>query len=312
MTSIKRVLYTFGMVIGWAIFGWQFYLCIKSILFEHIEFISPLPIGLSLFGILVFLGIQILNWCQMLTSLGQKLDWLEASRGYFLSFISRYIPGAVWGYISRSEWAYREFRIPYHLSNTASIMEILIYLTSAFIILGLIGIIDPNIEKGGWLIGAFSIPFLIWLILERVKKRGLTRFSYLKPLNSILKVRLKSWLMCIFISVIQWLIYGFCIWLIIYAMKGNNTSSSNALDILKCTFAFTLAWTTGFLIPFLPGGLGARETILALFLAIFFNLDQNTGSFVAVSTRLLGYSAEFGWILWGLYRPRSKRTANTP
>ena len=66
-----------------------------------------------------------------------KISTKSAVRGYVLSFIPKYIPGTIWGYLSRSEWLKVKFNIEYHNSNIGSIYEIVVIFFSSFVIISI-------------------------------------------------------------------------------------------------------------------------------------------------------------------------------
>ena len=53
-----------------------------------------------------------------------KINLISTLRGYSLSFLPRYLPGSIWGYLSRSEWLTQQFSIPFKYSNAISVVEI--------------------------------------------------------------------------------------------------------------------------------------------------------------------------------------------
>ena len=89
----------------------------------------PITSPQLLFGALVFTGLatgaQMLAWRTLMQGLGVSLGKREVLRGYMLSFLPRYIPGSVWGYLGRNEWFFQEYAVSYAASNLGSILEIL-------------------------------------------------------------------------------------------------------------------------------------------------------------------------------------------
>ncbi|HPO59070.1 MAG TPA: hypothetical protein PLV53_09520, partial [Anaerolineaceae bacterium] len=88
------------------------------------------------------------------------------------------------------------------------------------------------------------------------------------------------------------------------AAAPESVPALTAGGLLKATFAFSLAWTAGFLILLVPGGLGVRELALSGLLVSLFGLTPAAGALAAILTRLIYSLAEAGWILYGLAASR--------
>jgi uncharacterized membrane protein YbhN (UPF0104 family) len=78
-----------------------------------------LALCLSIIGVML----QMIAWKVILQGAGQEISLIHVFSGFNLSFVARYIPGTVWGYLSRGEWLKREHEIPYAITNYSSIIE---------------------------------------------------------------------------------------------------------------------------------------------------------------------------------------------
>ncbi len=149
--------------------------------------------------------------------------------------------------------------------------------------------------------GALCIPVFVWILSERLVKIKDFKIWHKKFPNPIIQIPLKTWVASHLIFFLQWLIYGYVTWLLIGVLKGGAFFSDNIMPgILKATFAFTLAWLIGFLILFIPGGLGVRELILTVLLGQFFNITEDQCLLVAIGLRILYSLAEMVWALGGI------------
>jgi len=301
MKLLRKTIYLIGFFIGLGFFGWQ---VIKTLKFSNstpLTLPSPILLIISIFLMLVTFGIQYLNWKIILEGVGQKLHWLDVTRGYAVSSVSRYIPGGIWGYVSRSEWMLRNFGIPFYQSGAASIIEIIVSISSSFFVIGFTSIITDGFRTNFHVgISAF-IPIVMWILIGRLG--SIKEFSIFnrKILNPIWKLPSKTWLLSNSIFIVQWIFYGLILWLIIQSVSDIPVINGGFIfDVIGSVFAFAFAWCIGFLIPFIPGGLGVRELILSILLAKIFNLSIETSSAVSIILRIISYIGEMLWIGWGL------------
>jgi uncharacterized membrane protein YbhN (UPF0104 family) len=89
-----------------------------------------------------------------------------------------------------------------------------------------------------------------------------------------------------------------------------QTLTQRSVGLTQPVFAYALAWTAGFLIPLVPSGLGARETVLSSLLIQQLQLSAQSASAVSVACRIVVYVAELMWLVAGqiLARITAKRT----
>lgn len=106
-----------------------------------------------------------------------------------------------------------------------------------------------------------------------------------------------------------WLCYGAGIWLTAVALQVPTSGG-----VLGTAFAFSLAWLAGFVLVFVPAGLGVREIALSGLLGSAVGLSPATGTAIAVMSRLLILLSELGWVMVGVGSRRSvaKKAAKMP
>ncbi len=305
--KIRKYILFIGIAIGWGIFFWQLVSGMRSIIQTHVGLISPISLIAAFSGMAIYICTQIYNWQVFLSDSGIKLSWFDVARGYTFSSISRYIPGTVWGYISRSEWMYREYGVPHHDSGSASISEVVISTTSAFFVMGLIGLFDVKIDKGIWIIGALSIPLLVWICIINLSTiKRIKLFSIQFP-NLVKRISMKTWCIGHLVCIVQWLIYGSISWLLVGSVIGFQSLFQEIwIGLMNATFAFALSWTIGFLIPVIPGGMGIREFVLALMIQNLFELRFDQSSMIAIILRIMYFIAELAWAVWGINQPNRR------
>lgn len=302
MTTLRKFIYYLGLLIGLGFFGWQLYKSINSNSIKQLTFINPVLIIISFILMVITFGLQYFNWKVMLIGVGQNLAWLDISKGYSISFVSRYIPGTIWGYVSRSEWMYRNLGVSYFHSGAASFIEIIVTINSAFFIIGLISLISPKIGIFSWASYSLAIPFILSLLIKRLGVIKELSIFKLKTLNPIWKISKKTWISSNIISLAQWIIYGIILWILVISLTDMSYFHGEYFsNIVVAIFVFAFAWVVGFLIPFIPGGLGIREITLSLLLTSIYSLPFEVSSLISITMRILTGAVELFWILFGLF-----------
>ncbi len=106
---------------------------------------------------------QIGAWVLLMRSLNIELPIHKARYIYSLSFLARYIPGSIWGYLSRSEWLLHDYQVSYTSSNYGSILEVALAVSTGFCVLGFCILVNDALIPiwVGFLL--FSLPLLPWL-----------------------------------------------------------------------------------------------------------------------------------------------------
>ena len=261
----------------------------------------PITSPQLLFGALVFTGLatgaQMLAWRTLMQGLGVSLGKREVLRGYMLSFLPRYIPGSVWGYLGRNEWLFQEYAVSYAASNLGSILEILASVTGVFVVVGLNwASARLSVRWPVLLIALPLLPAAIWVIMRRgfewpLVKRLLSRFMTSGLFSG---VSLQRWLAGVGLFVVHWLLNGVALGMTVGALSQQLVIP---LDItLRFASAYSLAWFIGFIIIFAPAGLGFRELALSAILAADFATPPGNASAVAVLFRLVIIFTEVSWV----------------
>lgn len=307
----RRWLFTLGMVLGGAIFVWQTVGALQAFRSQAFSLVRPELIVAAVGCILVVTLLQIGAWRAIMHDLGVPLSWSAGIRGYMLPFVARYIPGMVWGYLSRTHWLATRHKTPPQVANLGAILEVVGLLLSAAIVSAV----------GGVMIQA---PVIIWLsvVFALVLTLGIAliggvvnRFGWLRRLAT--RLRADTWLRELTLrrvavalpwQVAMWCGHGVAIWCLIGSIAPWEVGT-----LAVSVAAFALAWSGGFLVVVLPSGLGLREFGLTYVLVRFAGLAQSVATGVAVMSRagvLLGELA-FVLVALGLDRldPSDRRIA---
>ncbi|WP_426592742.1 lysylphosphatidylglycerol synthase transmembrane domain-containing protein [Cellulomonas sp. McL0617] len=206
--------------------------------------------------------LTLLSWRAVLADLGSDVPIRPASTIYFISQLGKYVPGGIWNIVAATELG-ADQRIPRRRSLSAMVVSVLVAIVSglavavpALLLAGPTGI-D---ERWVWAALAVSLLVLSPPVLNRILAVAL-RLARREPLEHPLTVR--GTLRATMWSVAGWLVVGLQVWLLARAVglpPGIDT-------YLLATGAYALAWTVGFVIIFVPAGVGARELVLALLLS---------------------------------------------
>lgn len=295
-TNKRKYLYIFGLVFGSALLLYQVFLSINSII--NYSLTNTVLIHFFFAFIFVFLAIflQILAWYVLLEERfwKNKKDFIDLAKGYTFSFIPRYLPGTVWGYISRSEWMFQRFSISYNKSNSVSILELASTITAnLLIILIWINITYVNGKIYLSLLLLFFFPLLIWLIISGgFRFVNSTKINFLN-LGTIefYRTPLENWFLSIFLFFFHWFFLANSLNEILLFL-GNQS-----LFIIDSMFATCVSWLTGFLIFFVPAGIGFREATLFFVLKDLLFVNFNIINITVILFRFLSILAELSWIL---------------
>jgi len=285
-----------GIIIGMIIIAFQIR---KAVLKMDLSILALPSIPLILLALLfaVFaIFFQINAWRFVMKSINIHISLKAALSGYVLSFIPKYIPGTIWGYLSRSEWLYRMYQLDFRQTILGSGLEVVqIFLSSLFII-SIYFSITTNIL---FLLLPFLF-FLSWILILKVidiinNRRNLVWLSY----DLISRKTVSNWIKSIFNGILMWTMNGVALH-ILFSGYLDSTCIRTIYGMGQATFAFTVAWIIGFIALIIPSGIGIRELVLAFFLTYSLNLDPGVSSFISVFFRVLILLAEVLFIVLSL------------
>jgi uncharacterized membrane protein YbhN (UPF0104 family) len=299
--NILLVLRVIGITLGSGFLAYQIFIAVRdfdwSILSPNASKNLLLALCLSIIGVML----QMIAWKVILQGAGQEISLIKVFSGFNLSFIARYIPGTVWGYLTRGEWLKREHEVPYAMTNYSSVIET-IGLVSANLLIFFQGMI---LDKLVYFIILFIIlitvgswAFINFLVLWKPTRR-LFRFET----HKIIKFSFTKWIIIFALSILLWYCYGLTLTIFANSINSSITFS----DTIKMSALYALAWLIGFIVPFLPSGLGLRDYSLAILLLAQFGVERVDATFIAIGFRLIISMAEIFWILFGLINKSVRR-----
>ena len=234
---------------------------------------NPWILAASFLVLLGTIFFMIILWRGLIIRLGSTISLRSAFRIFTLSALGHYVPGKVWQivgmvYLGRRNGVRTEAGV-----WAALLAQLLAILSGALVTFGVLLVeqkrmLAPLLEKLGaqsislWLI---LLPLALVLalihprILEKVTnwilklfKREAIRFNLSYP----------GLLLFFLLYIVSWFFYGFAFYLFLYSVAPIPLS-----DFLLVTGSFAAAYIVGLLALFVPGGLGVREGLIALFLS---------------------------------------------
>lgn len=144
------------------------------------------------------------------------------------------------------------------------------------------------------------IAFFIgsWALINLVISWKPTRRLFRLEDKSLVRLPLPKWSAILVLFLLMWYCYGLSLIFFARGIEPQLTFSS----IFIFSSSYSLAWFLGFIVLFLPSGLGLREYSLTLLLMAQFGVLKANASFIAIGFRVLISIAELLWIGFGLAR----------
>jgi glycosyltransferase 2 family protein len=293
----NQILFTLriiGVILGLGFLAYQIFSSLNDFNWSILTPNTFINIILSLVLIIFAIALQMTAWKLILGDMNHHIAILDVFSGFSLSFVARLIPGTIWGYVTRGEWLKREHNTPYAITNFSSIIETVGYLTANLFIVvqGFLFIRNISFSFGFIIILIIGSWALLNLIILWNPSRKLLRLDQ----NKIIRFPLPMWTVIFFLFIGMWYLYGVGL-LIFSSVFGVHLSMVNAVEM---SALYALAWFIGFIVPFLPSGLGLREFSLTVLLVALFNLTRADAALVAIGFRILVSIAELFWIGFGL------------
>jgi hypothetical protein len=150
-----------------------------------------------------------------------------------------------------------------------------------------------------FLFSTIVILFGFWLLIEFFRNNvfpqmGFSEDKYFFPL--------KSWLIGNLIFSLNWVIMGLITVGLIEVLSDPIEYSLlwSVQNIWNATVTYAIAWLGGFLVLFVPAGMGVREVLFRLLLVQFMGVSSETALLVAVASRFISLLSEGIWLIIGM------------
>ncbi len=294
----RKSLFPLGLTLGFLLFLQQVWMIYTAIRQEGLHFSQPIYLLLALSFSTGAYFLQMLAWNMIMQYMGIHSGLRQTLKGYFLSFLPRYIPGSVWGYWSRSHWLKQSYGVEYTNSTFASVLEALGLSLTALTAVG--AYFSASLEGFSQLaLGFVSMGVLIltWLAVPRVTLAlGRRLHKGRSPLShEWSQTSFRAWSIAITLYLVLWVLHGSSVFFASRAVL--SIPPTNLLGIIAIT---TLSWLGGFAAVIVPAGIGVRELTLSALLTTHANLIPWQASLIAIVFRLVLILSEVEWLMVGL------------
>ncbi|KPL83403.1 hypothetical protein SE15_06910 [Thermanaerothrix daxensis] len=295
MGRLRDRLRILGLFIGLSVLLYQMYDGINTVSGMDILLQPKLliaSVGLSTWAIFC----QIFAWLIIMRGIGVNITLKDAIKGYVLNFLPRYIPGTVWGYLSRATWLNKSFGVEYQLTHWGSIIEVVIGIESCMVMLSvyLFSLLPLRL----WWTPASILLFVLlgsWFILKKISR--IPFMGVFKNPFYGLTISMKGWLMATTALWSNWLIYGM---ITILYLNFYGSYPLGMRSILETSTIFSLSWLGGFMVWIFPAGLGPRDLLLSKGISTIFSVTQAQANLMAVIIRLTMMFSELVWAIGGM------------
>jgi uncharacterized membrane protein YbhN (UPF0104 family) len=239
------------------------------------------------------LGISLCFWYRLLWNLKQAPGRLEAVRAYYVGQMGKYLPGKAWALALRAGLIKSE-RVRLGPAVVSSLYEVLVTMAGGVLLAAVLTltcipspapsvhedpvlhplwrllrltdpgprIIEPDILLRlcailGAVVGCPILPPLYNRLIDRMslpfRRDGQ---------EAAMPIGWRSWSEGLAMTACAWLILGSSLWSVVKSVLPNFQFAY----FLPCCVYLALAYVAGFVIVFVPSGLGVREFCLNLFL----------------------------------------------
>lgn len=247
------------------------------------------PGWLLLCGVLYPLGLlpSAWYWHHVMHVFGERPRPLTVLRAYFVGHLGKYVPGKAWALLLRGSFV-RGPQTRFGVAIISSFYEVLTTMASGALLAALVFAIDPPEVPGlGWhplltgllLLAACGVP-LLPVVFNFIVGRMAARFQQVESFR-LPPLRAGTLLVGLAAIAVGWLVLGLSVWAMLQAVLHEPPAWSIG-TWMRCSGSIGLAYVAGFLIVFLPGGIGAREYFLLNLLSF-----AGPQSLIAVAVLLL-------------------------
>jgi hypothetical protein len=263
---------------------------------------SVRPEWLVLSGVLYILGLgcSAWFWIRLLESLGQRPAALPAIRAYYLGHLGKYLPGKAWALVVRAGLA-QGAGVKVGVAGVTSLYEVLTTMAAGALlaaVLFAVGAPDTS-SPGDWsawrriftghdpetgpldrkdlvalalgmlvLVGLPILPPIFNRLVKRL--RSLRNLLARQPVSEMvdprrLHIRMIVLLEGLVMTAVGWMLLGASLWAVLQAVLDEPRFMTLA-EWGQLSAILSLAYVAGFIVFFMPSGIGVREYFLRVFL----------------------------------------------
>lgn len=218
--------------------------------------------ALSLLAVVASIAVSTFGWQVMVDDLGDPIGYRRSAQICLVGFLGKYVPGSVWGYLLQMELG-RKAGLARARIFTASLVQLGIGLVAATTV-GLLAMpaIFANSPNAKWLL--VLLPFGLAALHPRILSWGTSlvlKVLRRRPLDHRLRWATVGKMYGAGIG--AYALQGVHLWLL-----ANSIGAPGVTGLLLCVGAMALGMTAGTFAFLLPGGVGVRESVLIVVLAM--------------------------------------------
>jgi uncharacterized membrane protein YbhN (UPF0104 family) len=236
-----------------------------------------IAIGLNFLGH----GLLALNWHQMLKRCGYSLPVYRLFRIYFLSGVARYLPGGFWHFGGRIVWL-NQLSVPLKASTQtvfaeqASVLWVALVSSMFFVF----------VQSLQGLLRQALLGLMCFLLL--IAASVILTWTLKAADNEGRNYKVQSFKQ-IALYFVFWLCYGISIYILIIALEYPVRQ----IEPFRIIGYASLSWAIGYLVIFVPGGVGVREGVLTVLLSAL--LPFPIAGTIALLARMVSTIPELIW-----------------
>jgi uncharacterized membrane protein YbhN (UPF0104 family) len=249
---------------------------------------------LVLSGVLYILGLgfSVIYWYRLLWSLGQRPGLAIAARAHYIGQMGKYLPGKAWALFLRANLA-RGPHVSLSVAILTSFYEVFTIMAAGALVSAVIFGLEASNDSVlvDWhalhqlitleppatpvfdhkavavlavlMLLVVGIPILP-AVFDRLLKVLVPKWAEADD-APVARIRLTTVLQGLALGSCCWLFFGASLWAVVRALVGESLGMRPEV-LGHYTAYIALAYVAGFLIIFVPSGLGVREFFLTLFL----------------------------------------------
>ncbi|MDO5501136.1 MAG: lysylphosphatidylglycerol synthase domain-containing protein [Propionibacteriaceae bacterium] len=247
---------------------------------------------------IAFVWATMVAWRFILNGLGPRVASRIASGIFFVSQVAKYLPGGVWNFVAAAEMG-ADHAITKRRSVSVLLVSMLVSIVTglSLAVLAVLAGPDALLSRYWWVLIALPVFVVILTpsVLNRVVNAALGLLKRDRLERDLTPAGLYR---SAAVSLCSWLIAGAQVWLIL----GGLTRTYSLESFFLCLGGYALAWVVGFLVFFVPAGVGIREVVLGAVLGS----AAGAGDVVVVvlMSRILFTVADVCWGVWASIRLR--------
>ena len=209
------------------------------------------------------LSVNMLSWRGVVRALGVRLGYRDASRVFFVSQLSKYVPGGIWPIVVSAQRG-KAVGLPPRISVASMTIALLVGVTVGAVYSTGALFLVPSVRERYWWAPLLLLTCGVIVLAPPVLNRLIAIAFRLLRHEPIPPLRTGPFAWAIVWSTISWGLLGFGLAFLVLAIQDIS-----AFEFLISVASYAIAWVCGFLAIIAPAGAGVREVVLGLTLGTF-------------------------------------------